>query len=176
MKRFVFIIICAACLLPMAAQPDHRVFGQEHHVRTPHKPMTAEERAKATVGRMQKELGLDDRQCEKLYKIWLKEEQAIDQNRMAGPMMPPPSGEAGRRPSGDPGMGEPSDRIDVYSEEYIAKREKKLKKILKDKYQVWRSQHPAGPTELPPVSFSFRPGNTDTTVGHLHDKRYNRRT
>lgn len=94
---FVFVMMYAVTIAAYAQpMPPHR--GQERHrkeIRTP------EEIAKIKTERLQKEVFLDDKQFKKIYKIYLKEEQA-KQQAMEGNMMPPPGGAPGGFPGGMP--------------------------------------------------------------------------
>ena len=152
---FVFVMMYAVTIAAYAQpMPPHR--GQERHrkeIRTP------EEIAKIKTERLQKEVILDDKQFKKIYKIYLKEEQA-KQQAMEGNMMPPPGGfPGGGRPpqGGGPGMGHgtPPHAMSgdmavptvggkaIDSDEYIDSREKKFRKILTpEQYERFRSIHP----------------------------------
>ena len=152
---FVFVMMYAVTIAAYAQpMPPHR--GQERHrkeIRTP------EEIAKIKTERLQKEVFLDDKQFKKIYKIYLKEEQA-KQQAMEGNMMPPPGGfPGGGRPpqGGGPGMGHgtPPHAMSgdmavptvggkaIDSDEYIDSREKKFRKILTpEQYERFRSIHP----------------------------------
>ena len=152
---FVFVMMYAVTIAAYAQpMPPHR--GQERHrkeIRTP------EEIAKIKTERLQKEVILDDKQFKKIYKIYLKEEQA-KQQAMEGNMMPPPGGfPGGGRPpqGGGPGMGHGTPPHAMFgdmavptvggkaidSDEYIDSREKKFRKILTpEQYERFRSIHP----------------------------------
>lgn len=152
---FVFVMMYAVTIAAYAQpMPPHR--GQERHrkeIRTP------EEIAKIKTERLQKEVILDDKQFKKIYKIYLKEEQA-KQQAMEGNMMPPPGGfPGGGHPpqGGGPGMGHGTPPHAMFgdmavptvggkaidSDEYIDSREKKFRKILTpEQYERFRSIHP----------------------------------
>lgn len=152
---FVFVMMYAVTIAAYAQpMPPHR--GQERHrkeIRTP------EEIAKIRTERLQKEVILDDKQFKKIYKIYLKEEQA-KQQAMEGNMMPPPGGfPGGGHPpqGGGPGMGHGTPPHAMFgdmavptvggkaidSDEYIDSREKKFRKILTpEQYERFRSIHP----------------------------------
>lgn len=152
---FVFVMMYAVTIAAYA-QPMPPRRGQESHrkeIRTP------EEIAKIKTERLQKEVILDDKQFKKIYKIYLKEEQA-KQQAMEGNMMPPPGGfPGGGRPpqGGGPGMGHGTPPHAMFgdmavptvggkaidSDEYIDSREKKFRKILTpEQYERFRSIHP----------------------------------
>ena len=165
---FVFVMMYAVTIAAYA-QPMPPRRGQESHrkeIRTP------EEIAKIKTERLQKEVILDDKQFKKIYKIYLKEEQA-KQQAMEGNMMPPPGGFPGGMPSGGPGGGFPGGGRPpqgggpgmghgtpphamfgdmavptvggkaIDSDEYIDSREKKFRKILTpEQYERFRSIHP----------------------------------
>lgn len=152
---FVFVMMYAVTIAAYA-QPMPPRRGQERHrkeIRTP------EEIAKIKTERLQKEVILDDKQFKKIYKIYLKEEQA-KQQAMEGNMMPPPGGfPGGGRPpqGGGPGMGHGTPPHAMFgdmavptvggkaidSDEYIDSREKKFRKILTpEQYERFRSIHP----------------------------------
>ncbi len=112
----VFVLTISS--LSMSAQPPrgHHPEGRprpEHHMMS----LTPRQRAEKRTNDMDKAVRLDDKQYKKIYKIFLKEENAKEtamQN--AGPMGPPPGGFPGRPPQdggfpGAPGMrgfpGEP---------------------------------------------------------------------
>lgn len=152
---FVFVMMYAVTIAAYAQpMPPHR--GQERHrkeIRTP------EEIAKIKTERLQKEVILDDKQFKKIYKIYLKEEQA-KQQAMEGNMLPPPGGfPGGGHPpqGGGPGMGHGTPPHAMFgdmavptvggkaidSDEYIDSREKKFRKILTpEQYERFRSIHP----------------------------------
>lgn len=129
----------------------------------PHR-LTPEEKAGRTADRMKSELAISDRQYKKVYKLFLKdakieEEQASSRPPREGgrPQGERPEGGQGRGgfeggqggPQGEMGPRGGNPQTDVFSEEYIAKREKKLKRILKqEKYDSWRQRHPV---EMPPL-------------------------
>ncbi len=63
--------------------------------------MTPEDRAKSRTDEMHKAVSLNDKQYKKIYKIFLKEENAKDSAMgNGGPMGPPPAGSGGRPPQG----------------------------------------------------------------------------
>ena len=75
--------------------------------------LSAKERAVKRTDEMDKAISLDEKQYKKIYKIFLKEENAKDSAMENGsPMGPPPGGMGGGRPpqgggfpGGGPGMG-----------------------------------------------------------------------
>lgn len=140
--------------------PHRRPEGPRKEMQTP------EQIAQAKTLRMQKEVDLNDKQFKKIYKIYLKEEQAKRESS-EGFMAPPPGGFPGGGPGGfpggrppmggGPGMGHGAPPPGMFgemavptvggkaidSDEYIDGREKKFKKILSpEQYKRFRSIHP----------------------------------
>ncbi|MGM9736670.1 MAG: hypothetical protein ACI3ZL_09695 [Candidatus Cryptobacteroides sp.] len=201
MKYQIFIpTLCAAVLICTAvtAQPPVQQRGnghqevQERNVQH-RKRLSPEEKATRTSDQMRKELGINDKQYKKVYKLFLEEEKTLAEQagHRPGPQGMPGEGRPqGGRPEGGhggPGFGGPGGPqggfggpqgggprgghggpemgrgpqgpefhggADVFSEEYIEKREKKLKKILKDDlYNKWRERHPV---EMPPLPEPFQ--------------------
>lgn len=128
---------------------------------------TATKRAEHRANEMAFVVNLDSKQYKKIFKIYLKEENAIDLAMGDFPPMgPPPAGIGGRMPSMPgggfpaPGVGGPQAGMpfpgalaapqtpkvggkDIDSDEYIDAREAKFKKILTpEQYAIWREQHP----------------------------------
>ena len=71
--------------------------------------MSAKERAEKRTQEMHKAVSLNDKQYKKIYKIFLKEENAKDSAMgNGGPMGPPPGGMSAGRPPQDSGsLGRP---------------------------------------------------------------------
>ena len=110
MRKSLYLIISMIVILSALPQaqaqpmPPHRGPGR------PHKEMlNPEQTAQKKAKKMQDEVGLDEKQYKKIYKIYLKEEQA-KKEAAEGRMMPPPGGFPGGGPGGFPGgmpMGGP---------------------------------------------------------------------
>ena len=144
------ITVLAIGLLAIAL--GSRAQQQQRQVPSP------ENNAKRITNLMKKELGIDDKQYNKLYKINLQQQKEMFSNRKAGG----PQGEAGgqrpprpqgERPEGMPpggGMGghggmrpemgnSSSSLTKEQMEKNQAKREKKIQKILGDEgYKRWK--------------------------------------
>ena len=97
----------ASAQMPRPEHPEGRP-RPEHHQMT----LTPRQRAEQRTDEMDKAVRLDDKQYKKIYKIFLKEENAKETAMgNGGPMGPPPGGMGGGRPpqgggfSGGPGMG-----------------------------------------------------------------------
>ena len=168
---FTLIIVpTLVCLLSFNAyaqesRPPRPGAGQEEF--RGKAPRSAKERAESRTQEMDKAVNLDEKQYKKIYRIFLKEENAKDSAMgNGGPMGPPPAGSEGRPPQGGgsfgaprmggPGAGGPPvgrmnggpQKItvggkDIDSDEYIDEREAKFKKILSpEQYSTWRRLHP----------------------------------
>lgn len=114
-------------------------------------PRSAKERAERRTQEMDEAVNLDEKQYKKIYRIFLKEENAKDSAMgNGGPMGPPPVGRVngdGMPPRGGfPGDGPQKVTVggkDIDSDEYIDEREAKFKKILSpEQYSTWRRLHP----------------------------------
>lgn len=117
-KYRLFIVVSAlACLASshnayaQGVRLPHQGSGQEDFKGMP--VMTAKERAEKRTQEMNKAVSLDEKQYKKIYRIFLKEENAKDSAMGNGvPMGPPQAGSGGRPPQGGgafggPGMGRP---------------------------------------------------------------------
>ncbi len=151
------------CTIPVMAQeefPDMQPpFPQQEEGKAPFKEIpNPEKSAKRITEEMAKELNLTEKQYKKVYKLILKEQKSLIENRMGQmrpPMMPgnpgegemPMMGQPGERPPmgmGSEGMSHPKPpRMDEDMakelEKARQKKEKKLKKILTDEqYTRWQ--------------------------------------
>lgn len=88
--------VSASAQMPKPGHPEGMP-RPEH----PQMAMTPRQRAEQRTDEMDKAVRLDDKQYKKIYKIFLKEENAKE-NAMGngGPMGPPPGGMGGRPPQG----------------------------------------------------------------------------
>lgn len=94
--RLFFVAAMAMSSVCIYAQPERPV------------RMTPEERAERRTDEMEKAVGLDSRQYKKIYRIYLKEENAKEaQMADRGPMGPPPQGGPGGQRMEGPGAGGP---------------------------------------------------------------------
>lgn len=149
------------CTIPVMAQeefPDMQPpFPQQEEGKAPFKEIpNPEKSAKRITEEMVKELNLTEKQYKKVYKLILKEQKSLIENRM-GQMRPPMMsggegeipmmGQPGERPPmgmGPEGMSHPRPpRMDEDMakelEKARQKKEKKLKKILTDEqYTRWQ--------------------------------------
>ena len=115
MRRFrLFIVVSAlVCLTSLTnvyaqgVRPTHHGAGQEDFKGRP--VMSAKERAEKRTEEMNEAASLNDKQYKKIYRIFLKEENAKDSAiGDGGPMGPPPGGMgAGRPPQGSGSLGGP---------------------------------------------------------------------
>lgn len=113
MKTIITSIIVPAlvCLLSFNAyaqesRPPRPGAGQEEF--RGKAPRSAEERAESRTQEMDKAVNLDEKQYKKIYRIFLKEENAKDSAMgNGGPMGPPPAGSEGRPPQGGGSFGAP---------------------------------------------------------------------
>ena len=87
-------------------------FSMSAQMQGPQMKLTPRQRAEQRTDEMDKAVSLDDKQYKKIYKIFLKEENAKEEAiENGGPMGPPPGGMGGGRPpqgggfQGGPGMG-----------------------------------------------------------------------
>ena len=151
-------LICTAILvltissLSMSAQPPRGHYPEgrprpEHHMVS----FTPCQRAEQRTNEMDKAVRLDDKQYKKIYKIFLKEENAKESSMgNGGPMGPTPGQMGGFPPTGRPfpgDFGEPQKPTvggkEIDSDEYIDAREAKIRKILSaEQYSKWRKVHP----------------------------------
>ena len=90
----MFLLGTAAAAQPMP--PQGRPEGPRKEKLSPEKI------AQYKTDMIQKEIGLDEKQYKKIYKIYLKEEKA-KKKALEGNMMPPPGGFPGGFPGGGPG-------------------------------------------------------------------------
>lgn len=85
-------------------RPPHQGTEQEDFKRMP--VMSAKERAEKRTQEMNEAVSLDPKQYKKIYKIFLKEENAKESAMgNGGPMGPPPAGSEGRPPQGGGSFG-----------------------------------------------------------------------
>lgn len=160
MKKLTFIAAFAMSLFCVLGSPS--VYAQEQQGRKPamRKIVDPETSARELTDRMKEELKLTEKQYKKVYKLNLKEAEAMaDENKPEMPdgMVGPEEGRGGMRPGMrpdgmrmEPGRGmrpRPGDGTDNadFSEkaEQMKKREekmdKKMKKILDDgQYAKWQ--------------------------------------
>ncbi len=105
----VTALVCLSLLNNAYAQrvrPPHQGTEQEDFKRMP--VMSAKERAESKTQEMDKAVNLDEKQYKKIYRIFLKEENAKDSAMgNGGPMGPPPAGSEGRPPQGGGSFGAP---------------------------------------------------------------------
>ena len=110
----VSALVCLSSLNNAYAQgviTPRQGVGQEDLKKIP--VMSAKERAEKRTQEMDEAVSLDEKQYKKIYKIFLKEENAKESAMgNGGPMGPPQAGSWGRPPqgggsSGGPRMGEP---------------------------------------------------------------------
>lgn len=87
-------------------------FSVSAQMQGPRMKLSPRQKAEQRTDEMDKAVSLDDKQYKKIYKIFLKEENAKDAAMPeGGPMGPPPGGMGGGRPPqgggfpGGPGMG-----------------------------------------------------------------------
>lgn len=159
----IFISGFFLCATSLAAQEEFQEmrppFPQQEEGKAPFKEIpNPEKAAKRITEEMSKELNLTEKQYKKVYKLILKEQKSLIENRMRPmrpPMMPgnpgegdmPMMGNPGERPPmgmGPEGMSRPRPpRMDEDQAEALEKarktKEKKLKKILTDEqYTRWQ--------------------------------------
>ena len=152
------VAFCAAAQPQGQAQFPPRGEGQG--------PRPMENQAQMKADRMKQELQLTDKQYKKVLKVYQKEEKAMHpeseggmqggpggmpggmggmQGGMGGPgggqMGGPGMGQGGQRPQGPPpGMQQLSEEE---MEKILAKKEKKLRKILSsEQFNAWSAAHP----------------------------------
>lgn len=112
LMKFLVAVSSALFTLNMSAQndePQKTIVQEERPVR-----LSASERAEQRTDEMDKAISLDKKQYKKIYKIFLKEEKAIETAmENSRPMGPPSGGMGGGRPpqgggmQGRSGMGGP---------------------------------------------------------------------
>lgn len=164
-------ILCLALGIGTAsAQPPsgdaHRDTTQSRHPRFAEMP-NPEKKAKEQTDRLKDVLQLTDKQYKKIYKLNLKEQKSLFENRPQRPggMPPhpmggmPPSGEGFMPPSGQGFMPPAMDgerRPDLHKEQaekmkkQAEKKDKKMKKILTDEqYARWKALPPERPDKAP---------------------------
>jgi len=175
------ILSCAAFLLlslGLSAQPQGMGMGQFPQGQFPQgmgqfperQTESPEVRAKNKADMMLREVGLDEKQYKKVYKLFKRDYQnrenlssSFGGMSMGGgfpgggfpgggmPMGGPGMG-GGFPGGGFPGMGPTGGQID---EKYFEKQEKKLQKILTvEQYNKWHAAHP---TEMPPMPEGMPP-------------------
>lgn len=121
MKRIYLMLMMLASVSIIAAAEGQDSTARYGGPRPPHgrpemlRHVSPEKKAEAKADRMQKAVDLTDRQYRKVYRLFLKTEQAKSENMphmrppMGGPggMRPPMGGPEGMRPpmGGGPGMG-----------------------------------------------------------------------
>ena len=110
--RFYIVISTLVCLsllnnaYAQGVRPPHQGTEQEDFKRMP--VMSAQERAEKRTQEMNEAVSLDPKQYKKIYKIFLKEENAKESAMgNSGPMGPPPAGSEGRPPQGGGSFGAP---------------------------------------------------------------------
>lgn len=141
MKVYRFILasaLMAGMLANASAQPPLRP-GPGGRPPKEMKQISPEGIAARRTDEMDKIVQLTEKQYKKIYRLYLYAEQERQQMLASGLMggFPP-----GRFPSGDGMMGPPP-VIAFTSEENIAKREKKIRKILSDEqYMKWVNAAP----------------------------------
>ena len=163
-----FMAISSFCAFAQMQYPQRPPFGQPgERVERPVR-VTPNEKAERRTDEMHKEVNLTEKQYKKIYRIYLKEEEARESS-MGFPMGPPSGGMRGGMPqggfpggfemgggfpggppSGMPfpgGFGEPQKPTvggkEIDSDEYIDAREEKIKKILTpEQYSTLRRIHP----------------------------------
>lgn len=163
------VLLMAVSSFLVSAQPPQRPPMGPEHGEMPERPvrMSAKEKAERRTDMMHKTVNLTEKQYKKIYKIYLKEENAKEA-AMNGPMgMPPggfpgggfpggpggfpgggfPGGPGGPGGFGGPGFGEQQKATvggkEIDSDEYIDEREAKFQKILTpEQYAAWRAKNP----------------------------------
>ena len=154
----VFVASLALSSFIAVAQPARPPFPGERPDGMPQREkLTAKQRAERRTDRMSEVLNLDQKQYKKIYKIYLKEENARDAAMPTDfPMGPPPGGfpggfPGGGFPGGPPagmpfpgGFGEPQrpqvGGKDIDSDEYMDARDEKFRKILTpEQYSAWQN-------------------------------------
>ncbi|WP_280751409.1 MULTISPECIES: hypothetical protein [unclassified Parabacteroides] len=158
MKKVCLLVVLSVCITAaLSAQTDRRM---------PQAQMEPKEIAEQKAEFYRQELGLDDKQYKKVYKVYLSQAKALQPKESEMPAFsgerpaggPPGGGQpgggsfGGGRPSGGmpPGDGDfnregrgtmpgrAMPQIPVESEKDIAKRDKKMKKILSEgQYLIW---------------------------------------
>lgn len=146
MKKVCLLVVLSVCITAaLSAQTDRRM---------PQAQMEPKEIAEQKAEFYRQELGLDDKQYKKVYKVYLSQAKALQPKESEMPAGGPPGGGSfgGGRPGGGmpPGGGDfnregrgtmpgrAMPQIPVESEKDIAKRDKKMKKILSEgQYLIW---------------------------------------
>lgn len=110
--RFYIAVTALVCLsllnnaYAQGVRPTRQGTEQEEFKRMP--VMSAQERAEKRTQEMNEAVSLDQKQYKKIYRIFLKEENAKDSAMgNGGPMGPPPAGSEGRPPQGGGSFGAP---------------------------------------------------------------------
>jgi len=154
------ILSCAAFLLlslGLSAQPQGMGMGQFPQGQFPQgmgqfperQTESPEVRAKNKADMMLREVGLDEKQYKKVYKLFKRDYQNRENLSSSFGGMSMGGGFPG---GGFPGMGPTGGQID---EKYFEKQEKKLQKILTvEQYNKWHAAHP---TEMPPMPEGMPP-------------------
>lgn len=100
-----------------------------------------EKAARKETDRLKAALNLTDKQYKKVYKLLLKEQRELLENRMQRPPMTDGEGGRGPRPphgDGMPPMGAPKPESADDLQKRIEKKNKKMKKILTEaQYDQW---------------------------------------
>ena len=158
MRKLNFFVVCLGilcCALQMQAQ-DSLMMGEARKM--PREVPNPERIAQRETDRLKDVLDLTDKQYKKVYKLLLKEQQEMFENRMPFPpnrpgmgSFPPgggnmpPMGEPGNLGNGAMGMPRPPMGMDGPKKETaeeiekrIEKKNKKMKKILTEsQYTQW---------------------------------------
>lgn len=107
MKRLAFINLILSMVFMASFSTWAQPMPPQGRPEGPRKEKLSPEKiAQAKTEVIRKEIGLDEKQFKKIYKIYLKEERA-KQQALEGNMFPPPGGFPGGMPSGGPGDGFP---------------------------------------------------------------------
>ena len=148
MKRILIIFVSLLGVMPLAAQQPPMGGGMPpQHRQGPPQQESCETRAIRRAVELKKQLGLDSKQFDKVYKLYLDEYTAMEENMSSGGFpggmppggMPPSGGFGGGMPSGMSMdmMSAPTEQQTVAREQTHkemekarARREKKMRKIL----------------------------------------------
>lgn len=161
MKRILLYVGIACCALQMQAQEHPMVEEQKVAGKMPHEIPNPEKIARRETDRLKAALALTDKQYKKVYKLLLKEQRELFENRMPHPPVMngrpgrdafPPGGEGmppmgggwpeanGERGMGRPPMpkGLPKPETPEDMRKRMEKKNKKMKKILTEtQYNQW---------------------------------------
>jgi Spy/CpxP family protein refolding chaperone len=163
-RYFVLTLLGAALFATPAVQAQEAGQAPQGEQGMHQLPQSAEKIARHQAKAMQKAVDLNEKQYDKIYSLYLKEENARRKQMTSqggGGMMGGGPGMGGG-PQGGPGMGggrpQMSQNDAKTLEKQRQKREKKIKKILTaEQYEKWTSLQPAPGEGMPPQD-GMRPG------------------